>query len=169
MGEDSLSSFFRSWSSFRPLRSALPSTRSTQRRPGHLPDQDSHGTGMEVVFHRGHRDFPAGLGDVIRALETCVDRPLPTARPALLDRESQRLMVRVDHHVEVAVALRGPEQAVREAVRVVGQVGQVADSMPPKVAAPELAASKRSMGLAERDHLLDEAEMIRMGYLARPV
>src|SRR5208337_762245 len=67
------------------------------------------------------------------------------------------------------VALRGPEQAVREAVRVVGQVGQVADPMPPNVAAPELAASKRSMGLAERDHLLDEAEMIRMGYLARPV
>src|SRR5208337_5013278 len=41
--------------------------------------------------------------------------------------------------------------------------------MPPDVAAPESAASKGWMGLAECDHLLDEAEMIRMGYLTRPV
>ena len=98
-----------------------------------------------------------------------VDRPPPAARRALLDLEVERLVVRVDHDVEVAVALRCAVQAISDAVRVEGQVDARPDPVPADVVAPELRAADGRVGLAKCDHPLRESKMVGMHVLARPV
>lgn len=44
------------------------------------------------------------------ALQPCVHQSLPLPRPALLHDEFEGFPVRVDHHVEVVIALRGAAQ-----------------------------------------------------------
>ena len=84
--------------------------------------EDDHRAGQHPVSERRHRRFLPGYGDVERTVEPRVDRPPPAARRALLDLKVERLVVRVDHDVEVAVALRCTVQAIGDAARSNGQV-----------------------------------------------
>ena len=86
----------------------------------------------------------AWVRDVRGAVEPRVDRTTPAARGALLDLEVERLVVRVDHDVEVAVAPRCAVQAIREAVRVERQVDVRPDAVPADIVAPEAQCGRGS-------------------------
>ena len=121
------------------------------------------------VAQGGHRGLLPGFRDFQGAVECRVDRTTPAARRALLDLEVERLVVRVNHDVEVAVVSRRPMQAIRKAVRIERQIDVRSDAVPADILAPEARAAEARMSLAEGDHPLREAVKVGMAFDARPV
>src|SRR5262249_55468516 len=124
---------------------------------------------QDSVSPGGHRGLLTRAGDVEGAVEPGVDRTPPAACRALLDFEVERLVVGIDHDVEVAIAPGCAVQAIGHAVRFVRQVDLRPDAIPADIVAPEAQAAEARMRLTEGDHPLREAMMVGIPSEARPV
>src|SRR6266576_6036486 len=79
-----------------------------------------------------------------------------------LDMELQLFPVRVDHRVDIVVALRSAVQAESEAARVIGQIDGWPNSIPRDILPPEPAAAQGRMSFPERNHALEETKHVRV-------
>src|SRR5271165_4219232 len=155
------------WSGSELASRAIHSTGSSCRAVSSHEDDDR--AWHHPVAQGGHRGLLPGFRDVEGAIEPRVDRTAPTARRALLNLEVERLLVRAQHDVEVAVAPRRPVQAICKAVRIERQIDVRPDAIPADILAPEAHAAETRMSLAEGDHPLREAKMVGMPFDTRPV
>ena len=91
-----------------------------------------------------------------------------SAARALLHDEIERLPVRVDHHVEVVVALARAVQGVGQRARLPRHVDVAAPTPYQRTSSRQkwLRAIER-MRLAERDHALEEAEDVGVALARR--
>ena len=98
------------------------------------------------------------LREIIGTRQSCIHNSLPLLRHALLDVELQLFPVRIDHCVDVIIALRSAVQAECQAARFVRQINGWAYSVPGDILAPEPAATQGRMSFPERNHAFEETK-----------
>ena len=94
------------------------------------------------------RLFISRLQDVVRAVPARVDDAPPLVPVFFLNHERQRFPVRVDHDVQVGITLRGTVQTHRKTMRMVGQIRNGTDAVPPHIWNQLIAGKSRPSWLA---------------------
>src|SRR5581483_12265239 len=111
------------------------STYSANAYDGLSVDENDHRPGLHGMRMPPESLRTVLLDEILRAIRKCIDDAFPVV--PLLNPEVQRLPIRIDHCVNVMIALRGAVQAKRKSVRFPGKVDGAFHAIPTDVFAPK--------------------------------